>query len=432
MSKNESLEDLLKEFESIHPELNTPSEPPALNINKSTTPWTTAPNNPSESTLRRPIIEEIEEAPRHTLNQAPKGNKQRNKLNARNLRGWSRNQYRREYNSENIDPLQEVLMKTKLESEYILGRPQVQVLGGKDLNILSTKSPDIYSKLSHPHAPNIPSSRATIVPRRIEEIEVTEELLRNTCGDIDGTYQGESDIKEVRISSGINIPSTTKLLSMGGLGHLHNLQFVDLSHNMLRGIGHLESIGIITLILSHNQIKEIINISHLVNLQHLDLSYNLINGIPINISTENKMIKYINLGNNSIDNIEDVLYLKGLSNLTQFMLSGNKCSSLEHYQMFCLGALTTLSVLDGVKVTEGARQAAALRFANYENNRLQESIKLNKQALDLLKEKKTMESKMKQKEQVLYIYIIYIGLREISRTFVGTKQGFKSSTCGMQ
>ncbi|NXD72217.1 LRCC1 protein, partial [Eolophus roseicapillus] len=140
-----------------------------------------------------------------------------------------------------------------------------------------------------------------------------------------------------------------------GLGHLQNLQHLDLSSNQIRRIEGLSSLANLrTLSLSCNLITKVEGLEKLYNLTMLNLSYNHIHdlsGFQCLNGTSHK-ISHIDLHSNCVNNINHLVQCtKGLCCLTHLTLKKNgKANPVCHtagYREIVLQMLPQLTALDG-------------------------------------------------------------------------------------
>uniref|UniRef100_A0A672TZ66 Leucine-rich repeat and coiled-coil domain-containing protein 1 n=1 Tax=Strigops habroptila TaxID=2489341 RepID=A0A672TZ66_STRHB len=144
-----------------------------------------------------------------------------------------------------------------------------------------------------------------------------------------------------------------------GLGHLRNLQHLDLSSNQIRRIEGLSSLANLrTLSLSCNLITKVEGLEKLYNLTMLNLSYNHIHdlsGFQCLHGTSHK-ISHIDLHSNCVNNINHLVQCtKGLCCLTHLTLEKNgKANPVCHtagYREIVLQMLPQLTALDGRNIS---------------------------------------------------------------------------------
>ncbi|KFO75475.1 Leucine-rich repeat and coiled-coil domain-containing protein 1, partial [Cuculus canorus] len=144
-----------------------------------------------------------------------------------------------------------------------------------------------------------------------------------------------------------------------GLGHLRNLQHLDLSSNQIHRIEGLSSlVNLRTLSLSCNLITRVEGLEKLFNLTMLNLSYNRIHDLSgfLCLHGTSHNISHIDLHSNCINNIHHLLQCtKGLCCLTNLTLEKNgKANPVCHiagYRETVLQTLPQLKTLDGRNIS---------------------------------------------------------------------------------
>lgn len=110
-----------------------------------------------------------------------------------------------------------------------------------------------------------------------------------------------------------------RIESASGLFHLHNLEVINLSNNLLTSI-RIDPCdpppNLNTLVLSHNQIEEFPDISHVTSLTCLDLKHNKIKTLPMKILKMKSLVRLIIPDND----IQDILPVTGI-NIVNMSLS---------------------------------------------------------------------------------------------------------------
>ncbi|NXG22077.1 LRCC1 protein, partial [Grallaria varia] len=177
--------------------------------------------------------------------------------------------------------------------------------------------------------------------------------------------RGELSLMDKGLKSLLHVPlppdlhtlsaHSNRITRIEGLGHLRNLQHLDLSANQIRRIEGLGSLANLrTLSLSCNLITKVEGLENLFNLTVLNLSYNRIHdlsGLQSLHGTRHK-ISHIELHSNCISNVIHLLQCtKGLHCLTTLTLEKNgKANPVCHtagYRETVLQSLPQLTALDG-------------------------------------------------------------------------------------
>ncbi|NWS16451.1 LRCC1 protein, partial [Pachyramphus minor] len=146
-----------------------------------------------------------------------------------------------------------------------------------------------------------------------------------------------------------------RIARIEGLGHLCNLQHLDLSSNQIRRIEGLSSLeNLRTLSLSCNLITKVEGLEKLFNLTVLNLSYNRIHDLSgfRSLHGTRYKISHIELHSNCVSNVIHLLQCtKGLHSLTNLTLEKNgKANPVCHtagYRETVLQSLPQLTALDG-------------------------------------------------------------------------------------
>ncbi|NWT02997.1 LRCC1 protein, partial [Mionectes macconnelli] len=146
-----------------------------------------------------------------------------------------------------------------------------------------------------------------------------------------------------------------RIARIEGLGHLRNLQHLDLSSNQIRRIEGLGSLANLrTLSLSCNLITKVEGLEKLFNLTVLNLSYNRIHDLSgfRSLHGTRYKISHIELHSNCVSNVIHLLQCtKGLHCLRNLTLEKNgKANPVCHiagYRETVLQALPQLTALDG-------------------------------------------------------------------------------------
>ncbi|KAM4688920.1 leucine-rich repeat and coiled-coil domain-containing protein 1 [Discoglossus pictus] len=147
-----------------------------------------------------------------------------------------------------------------------------------------------------------------------------------------------------------------RISKIEGLGHLHNLQYLDLSSNFITRIEGLDSLTCLhSLNLSCNKLTRIEGLEKLLNLKKLNVSYNRIHDLSglISLHGQNHQLSHLYLHSNCINSIDhalqSILGLNCLLYLT-FEHSGksNPFCNTEGYREIILESLPQLKAIDGI------------------------------------------------------------------------------------
>ena len=168
--------------------------------------------------------------------------------------------------------------------------------------------------------------------------------------------------------------SHNQLVSIEFTEKLVHLKALILNHNrisMIENIGHLKELN--TLILSNNHIEKIQGIKGLIQLKKLSLAHNhlrelpSLDGVPelkelrLNANkimripkhlVYNSGLEFIDLGNNIINDLNDLDSLSLLIHLQNVNLRGNPICKDEHYRDKMDRLVPPLKVLDGKRIDE--------------------------------------------------------------------------------
>ncbi|NXI70831.1 LRCC1 protein, partial [Anseranas semipalmata] len=180
---------------------------------------------------------------------------------------------------------------------------------------------------------------------------------RGVPGELSLVDKGVKSLREVSLGSDLHTLNAhrNRIARIEGLGHLRNLQRLDLSSNQIRRLEGLSSLGSLrTLNLSRNLITKVEGLEKLFNLTTLNLSYNRIHdlsGFQCLHGTSHK-ISCIDLHSNCINNVNHLLQCtKGLHCLTNLTLekngNANPVCHTAGYRETVLQTLPQLAVLDG-------------------------------------------------------------------------------------
>ncbi|KFQ45703.1 Leucine-rich repeat and coiled-coil domain-containing protein 1 [Nestor notabilis] len=163
-----------------------------------------------------------------------------------------------------------------------------------------------------------------------------------------------------------------RITRIEGLGHLRNLQHLDLSSNQIRRIEGLSSLANLrTLSLSCNLITKVEGLEKLYNLTMLNLSYNHIHDLSgfqcLHGTSHN--ISHIDLHSNCVNNINHLVQCtKGLRCLTHLTLEKNgRANPVCHtagYREIVLQMLPQLKVLDGRNISGEPVDPAEENYSN--------------------------------------------------------------------
>lgn len=108
---------------------------------------------------------------------------------------------------------------------------------------------------------------------------------------------------------------------------------------------------IIILDLSFNNIETIEGLSSLVHLKDLSLAHNHIKTLE---NMDNLPLEVLSIGNNLIDRLDQLAYLRTFSQLKAVSLAGNPVSSDSNYRPFVLAHLPVLVYFDYRLVSDEA------------------------------------------------------------------------------
>ncbi|XP_051627499.1 leucine-rich repeat and coiled-coil domain-containing protein 1 [Manacus candei] len=176
-------------------------------------------------------------------------------------------------------------------------------------------------------------------------------------GELSLMDRGLKSLLDVSLSSDLHTLNAhcNRIARIEGLGHLRNLQHLDLSSNQIRRIEGLSSLANLrTLSLSCNLITKVEGLEKLFNLTVLNLSYNRIHDLSgfRSLHGTRYKISHIELHSNCVSNIIHLLQCtKGLHCLTNLTLEKNgKANPVCHkagYRETVLQSLPQLTALDG-------------------------------------------------------------------------------------
>lgn len=116
-----------------------------------------------------------------------------------------------------------------------------------------------------------------------------------------------------------------------------------------------------------NQLRTIEGLENLNKLRILWIGCNAIEYLDKSRLDENQNLEELNLGGNKIGPFKQILYLNQLKNLKSLFLKcinfgENPICNLANYQTYTTYHLPKLSNLDGVEISEEARQVAEATF----------------------------------------------------------------------
>ncbi|XP_027540159.1 leucine-rich repeat and coiled-coil domain-containing protein 1 [Neopelma chrysocephalum] len=176
-------------------------------------------------------------------------------------------------------------------------------------------------------------------------------------GELSLMDRGLKSLLDVSLSSDLHTLNAhcNRIARIEGLGHLRNLQHLDLSSNQIRRIEGLSSLANLrTLSLSCNLITKVEGLEKLFNLTVLNLSYNRIHDLSgfRSLHGTRYKISHIELHSNCVSNVIHLLQCtKGLHCLTNLTLEKNgKANPVCHtagYRETVLQSLPQLTALDG-------------------------------------------------------------------------------------
>eukprot|EP01041_Mallomonas_annulata_P000517 gene517-993_t len=143
--------------------------------------------------------------------------------------------------------------------------------------------------------------------------------------------------------------SHNKISSLNGFQDLRYLQVLDLSYNKIIEITGLDSLPIQELNLRGNSITKLDGLTNLPYLSSLDISENNISCLaPLENCVQ---LHYLNIRSNKIEIIKQVIFLRELSWLREFLMDGNPASLKYFYRLRVIYILPILSQLDMVVVS---------------------------------------------------------------------------------
>eukprot|EP00049_Salpingoeca_infusionum_P013642 m.254834 g.254834 ORF g.254834 m.254834 type:complete len:418 (+) comp15495_c0_seq2:175-1428(+) len=114
------------------------------------------------------------------------------------------------------------------------------------------------------------------------------------------------------------------------------------------------------LYLQNNIIGKIENVGRLKSLQYLNLALNNIVVIE-NVEGLESLVR-LDLTVNFIQDVRSVQTLKGLEHFRELYLTGNPCTSIEHYRDYVIATLPQLETLDGQAILRSERIRAQQRY----------------------------------------------------------------------
>ncbi|EMP42289.1 Leucine-rich repeat and coiled-coil domain-containing protein 1, partial [Chelonia mydas] len=165
---------------------------------------------------------------------------------------------------------------------------------------------------------------------------------------------------EITLSSELHTINVhcNQISKIEGLGHIWNLQHLDLSSNQINQIEGLSTLtNLRTLNLSCNLITKVEGLEKLHNLTKLNLSYNRIHDLTgfLDLCGTSHKISHIDLHSNCISSINHLLQcMMGLHFLTSLNLEkngkGNPVCDTTGYREIILQTVPQLTVLDGRNV----------------------------------------------------------------------------------
>lgn len=147
------------------------------------------------------------------------------------------------------------------------------------------------------------------------------------------------------------IVNNNELSSMDGLKSLKDLNTLVCSHNKLVEIDVTNLSNLLKLSAAHNQFKEVPNLTFQKDLKEVRLNDNLISVIPEWISSC-KRLKILDLGNNKLDNFENIKLLSKLPFLENLNLKGNPIATSEEFYIQMKLAFPNLRICDGKKLQD--------------------------------------------------------------------------------
>ncbi|XP_067008571.2 dynein regulatory complex subunit 3 [Anabrus simplex] len=152
------------------------------------------------------------------------------------------------------------------------------------------------------------------------------------------------------------------ILKIDHLWMLTSLVKLQIGNNIIEKIENLDSlVNLIELDLSFNHIEVIENLDKLVKLESLALFQNRISKIQNMEALENLMI--FSIGNNFIDDWDNVIYLRQFPELRSLNMTGNPCAEKENFKEYVYTFLPNLIYYAYRMVQPAEREAACEKFS---------------------------------------------------------------------
>lgn len=142
--------------------------------------------------------------------------------------------------------------------------------------------------------------------------------------------------------------------------------------------------------LSFNNIEAIEGLNNLINLKDLSLAHNHIKGIE---NMDGLPLQVLSIGNNLIDRLDQLSYLRTFSQLKAVSLAGNPVADDTNYRSFVLAHLPALVYFDYRLVTDEARSEALLQYQD-----TIEGLELQERSA----ERKAAEQQVQDEKETLY------------------------------
>ncbi|XP_065900080.1 dynein regulatory complex subunit 3-like [Dysidea avara] len=226
------------------------------------------------------------------------------------------------------------------------------------------------------------------------EPSVIDEALLHQCIEEQGP---DGEAGRIAKSEGIDFKEVLELrlsykniLRMENLWCVENLTKLQLDNNIIERIEGLEALtNLVWLDLSFNNIEMIEGLSSLVRLKDLSLAHNHIKVLD---KMDDLPLEVLSIGNNLIEDLDQLSYLRTFSMLKAVTLSGNPVASHANYQPFLLAHLPALVYFDYRLVSDEARKAAQEQFQD-----LIEGLELQERSAE---RKAAEQEALRQKEEL--------------------------------
>jgi chromosome segregation ATPase len=180
----------------------------------------------------------------------------------------------------------------------------------------------------------------------------------------------------------------SKIINLKGIQDFKNLTSLDLSSNKITSINiYLKSMKVLkTLSISCNLLTNVSGIEYLTSLEEVNLSHNKITTIDAFnlLSDSSQSLRLIDLKDNLIQNLNQVVYLQGLSNLEILILAeregSNPICAFDNYYDFIRDTLPQLKQLDGgdINCFEFNNKIRSTHYTSHGHNRINTANTLNR------------------------------------------------------